>query len=354
MLREIKIAITTKCPLSCSYCFARKDDQTMDFKTLRKAVHFFYNNSDKGVRLNFLIYGGEPCLFPDLLKKSIRYILTEAKKRKRKVLIYVGTNGVALTKNLIFFFKKHQVRIALSFGGDKELHDKFRYFKNKDGSFEKAFPKLIFLINNFPRDKYYVSLCAHPSQADELYKSFLYFYSLGARSFRVEFIYDHRYRWDKKSVELIKKNYIKIWDYIINNFFQKNFIFLVNYRKSLKLKAGNKNQQIARCFNYCEISTNGKVFLSSFLTIDDKFAVGDVYGGLDKNLFVCNLNKKNVRFNDCEICRSRHFRGMREILVNSKKIEDEFRKISNKYFEKISRVDKIGKEYIDTFYKNFY
>ncbi|MDI6777696.1 MAG: radical SAM protein [Patescibacteria group bacterium] len=352
MPRKLKIAVTTKCPLSCSYCFARKDDKIINLKKLRETVQFFFANSTKTGRLIIFLYGGEPCLFPELLKSSIYYILKEAKDRKRDVFVCVGTNGIMLTSDLISFFKKHQVGIAFSFGGKKDLHDKFRHFQNKKGSFEKAIPKLKLLIDSFPADRYYVALCLHPLQAGELYESFLYFYSLGVRSFRMEWINDERHKWDEESVALAKDNYIKIWDYIVDKLSRGNFIFLVNFLET-PLKNAENSQQPETCFNTYEVSTSGKVFLSPFLTSSDNFAVGDVRRGLKKDLFACNMDNEQVKYQDCTDCRRRHFGSIHEIISNLGKIEDEFRVITNKYLKKISTTGRNGKEYINTLYKNF-
>lgn len=353
MFNKYKLAITTECPLSCRYCFVKKDKQVMDCQIAKRSIDFIFQNSRRDDLLSILIYGGEPLLFPGFLKKIIRYSTLKAKRLNRKIFISVGTNGVLLNRQLRLFFQEYNVRIALSLGGSRENHNQFRYFSDGRGSFDDTLQNLKCLINDFSPYSYYVSLCLHPSQSEEFYKNFLYFFSLGVRSFHIVWIHDTKCLWTKDKVIAAKENYIKIWQYIFNRLKEKKPAYLVNFLYLPKEILGNKRKKSYCCFSAIEISPSGKIYLSPFLLSSTKHMIGDIYRGLDKSLFICNLGGKKIGVQDCATCREKHFKNIHRTINNLRKIENEFAKISNKYLKKISGMGKIGKEYISTLYKSF-
>jgi uncharacterized protein len=352
MARKFKITITTKCPIKCSYCFVEKDNQVMDYKTAKAALDFLLENGEKGKMILIFLYGGEPLLYPELVEKIIEYAFSRSQEWKRDIFICIGTNGMLLTKKIISFFKRYEIGIALSLGGGKEAHDKFRHYSNKKGTFDKVLPKLELLRKEMSPYRYYVAYCLHPEQVDNLYDNFIYLHSLGIRSFRIEWIYDLRKKWGKHEVKIAVKNYIRIWNFVMRSISGDKPIYLVNFMdfiNSPELDEGGLHCKI----NTMEISPSGNISLSSFLNSSQKNIVGNVFKGLRKDLFACGATYENINNQTCHYCKNRHIKDISEIVENLGMIEDEFKKISERYLARINSLGKEGEVYLANLQKYF-
>lgn len=352
MARKFKITVTTKCPIKCDYCFVEKNDQTMDYKTAKASLDFLLKNGEEGEMLLIFLYGGEPLLYPELLKKIIKYAFSKAKEVNRDIFFCIGTNGILLTKKIITFFKKYEIGIALSLGGDKKAHDKFRHYGNKKGTFDEVLQKLELLKKEMSPYRYYVAYCLHPKQVDRLYDNFVYLHSLGIRSFRVEWIYDFKRKWGTREVKIAVKNYIRIWNFVMKSIKGNKPIYLVNFMDFINSPELDENSLHCK-INTMEISPAGNISLSSFLNSSQKNIVGDVFKGLKKNLFACDLTYENINNQICHNCKNKHIKDISEIVENLGMIEDEFKKISERYLARIISLGKEGEAYLDNLKKYF-
>jgi uncharacterized protein len=352
MARKFKITITKKCPIRCDYCFVDKNNQVMDYKTAKAALDFLLENGEKGKMLLIFLYGGEPLLYPELMKKIITYAFSRSRKRKRNIFICIGTNGMLLTKKMITFFKRYDIGIALSLGGDKKTHDKFRHYANKKGTFDEVLLKLELLKKEMSPYRYYVAYCLHPEQVDRLYDNFVYLHSLGIRSFRIEWIYDLKKKWGKREVDIAVKDYIRIWKFVMKSLKGDEPIYIVNFMdfiNSPELDEGGMHCKI----NTMEISPSGNISLSSFLNSSKKNIVGNVFKGLKKDLFTCQATFENINNQICHYCKNRHIQDISEIVENLGMIEDEFKKISERYLTRINSLGKEGEAYLANLQKYF-
>lgn len=70
---------------------------------------------------------------------------------KHLPIFYIDTNLTILTEKMINFFKRNDIRIAVSLDGPKEIHDKARIFRGGLGSFtivNKNLRKLLKEVNS--------------------------------------------------------------------------------------------------------------------------------------------------------------------------------------------------------------
>jgi|GEM_PF-6229375 len=145
---SLLIVPANRCNLRCSYCFVYggkkpKKIKEVDLKDIKRAIElFFEKNTCKEPLVTF--YGGEPLLRPDFIFDCINFIEKKLKKKIKKRII---TNGTLITKAIASKIKKHNIEIAVSIDGMKEIHDKVRVYPNGKGSFENALRGFLTLKN---------------------------------------------------------------------------------------------------------------------------------------------------------------------------------------------------------------
>jgi len=98
----------------------------MDFKTAAKIIDFIFSTPSKNITIEF--QGGESLINWNVLKKSVRYILTKNKKIKKELQISVVTNLSLMDEEKLNFLIKNNVSICTSLDGPEDLHNKNRIF----------------------------------------------------------------------------------------------------------------------------------------------------------------------------------------------------------------------------------
>ena len=318
----------------------------MDIRTAKKALDFFIKKESDEQQI--FIYGGEPLLFPDLLKKTISHAVKVAKKRKQKITIWVGTNGVLLTRKLLEFFGKKGVGLAISLGGDKQSHDKYRTFENGAGSFERTLRNLKIMLKEFPRQQYSIGFCMHPSQVNKFHNNFLHLCSLGFEFFHSELIYDDKGPWTDDQMKIAQKQHAKIWNFIEKSIERNKMIYYAKYLDFSDTSINNiVKKNTGKCFfKNIEVMPEGDLYLSAFLASSRKNAVGSVGEGLKKNMFACSLNFAKIYQQDCAQCKAFHFKQLKNISMNTGVLEEMFRETSKVYLKKIDSMGRKGEKYL--------
>lgn len=121
---EYTISLTNKCNLRCSYCYERHlntEYGNLDEKTADKIIDFINKRGDAGT---VYLFGGEPLLYKDLVKKFIENI--------KAAPFVITTNGTLLDEEFIKWCAERKVIINMSHdgskcaerGADRELLDK--------------------------------------------------------------------------------------------------------------------------------------------------------------------------------------------------------------------------------------
>lgn len=123
----ISLFLTTKCNLSCIYCYNKEErknisEQTLPFEIAKAGIdHFFENNSSRHIRF----YGpGEPSQEFLLMKEITEY----AKQKDQNVTAEIQTNGV-FGKKVREWMQENMNIIWMSFDGPPDIQDNNRPIK---------------------------------------------------------------------------------------------------------------------------------------------------------------------------------------------------------------------------------
>jgi len=125
------IILNDRCNLSCSYCYAfKKNYSNENFENVVQAIQKVINNSGRQIVISFT--GGEPlCEINKIIK-----IYNEFKFFKRNIRFEIQTNGTLLNNEICCFLKTADFKVGVSIDGPKAVHDKYRYYKLGQGSFD--------------------------------------------------------------------------------------------------------------------------------------------------------------------------------------------------------------------------
>jgi uncharacterized protein len=125
------------CNFACDYCYQGSYEWGAPDNSLEVIDHFFQyiDKEFKNRRKYITIFGGEPLLMGEKYQEVIGKLLTESKKRDLDVAVV--TNGYYLSE-YIDILKTGNIReIQVTLDGIKDMHNKRRFLKNHEGTFDK-------------------------------------------------------------------------------------------------------------------------------------------------------------------------------------------------------------------------
>lgn len=146
----LTILFTQNCPLDCTYCAVAKD------QTFCHSINLS-DNEVMGIVENFVnkignqdghlvLTGGEPFLYPDLIKKIISRWGT-------RLSYEFNTSGLLITKEMLDFLSDYEVAFNLSVDGGKHFADWRRPLKSDNagvGFYDKVKEIFPYLLYYFP------------------------------------------------------------------------------------------------------------------------------------------------------------------------------------------------------------
>jgi len=344
----LRLAITTQCILNCQYCFVKKDNRVISYRTAKKALDFFLNSL--GRQKVLIIYGGEPLLHFDLLKKIIILAQKKARILGKSLIISVGTNGILLDQEQLNFFRRTNIKLAVSLDGQREFHNRARVFKNKKGSFDSIFKKIPLVTKNIKRENLCVLFGVLPSSVHKMYDNLLFLLSLGFDSINIEPIQSSLFKWSEKQKKYFKNGLQKFIGYIYKNIRQGNFLFLNTANRELKNHIiSNWHKNTCPFYQNLEVYPDGEMAFSPFLinmANKEQYIIGTINKGLLKKYKSCHYDLKSKKCKNCwqnyYIERGFGGQGAEEVL----KLRDIYSIYLAKKISELSKQEPIFKKYI--------
>lgn len=143
------LVLTKHCNLSCRQCFQyerhRQELTPLPMMTTDTAIagidsfvrHLKRSGSNQQYRPQVLLYGGEPLLNWEVFRGAVEYIESlKGSELPEDVEIMTVTNGTSIREPHARFMAEHDIRVALSVDGPKEVNDKFRVTVKGRGTFD--------------------------------------------------------------------------------------------------------------------------------------------------------------------------------------------------------------------------
>lgn len=141
---QLIIFPTEQCNFRCVYCYEDFEIGKMPRWLVDATKVLIKNKMPKLKYLSLGWFGGEPLLAKDILFEIAEYAQSLAKENNCKVYGDLTTNGSLLDiKTLTRLVELKQNSFQISIDGDKESHDTTRLTRNRRGSFDKIWSRLL-------------------------------------------------------------------------------------------------------------------------------------------------------------------------------------------------------------------
>lgn len=148
-LYQIDILCNYTCNFKCIYCYsaAGRSQGEVKFEDVKAVADYLFKSGRKQENPYIINFsgGGEPLLSFPLIQKTVEYIHAIADGTKYRYNIGLVTNGSLITSEIIDYFTKWKVDMAVSFEVLPELQNKER------GSYEKVAANIDMMLDRgFP------------------------------------------------------------------------------------------------------------------------------------------------------------------------------------------------------------
>lgn len=150
-LQTLVLNVTSKCNLSCGYCYEYGEDKIVEASTkprfmneaiARQSVDFLFAESAESPTVNLTFFGGETLLNFKVLRATLAYARERAAATGKTVNASLTTNATLLREEVIDWIAENDVGVTVSIDGDRERQDKFRTFANGAGSYDVILPNI--------------------------------------------------------------------------------------------------------------------------------------------------------------------------------------------------------------------
>jgi uncharacterized protein len=146
-LRALSLAISQKCNLACTYCYADgggfgSPPRNMSEDVALAAVERLFEQIEPGQLANLSFLGGEPLVNREVLRKAVLHAETLAARNDAKIGFSITTNGTLVTPDDGSFFEEHGFAVTVSLDGLGEVHDLTRRSKSGVGTYQKIVDRI--------------------------------------------------------------------------------------------------------------------------------------------------------------------------------------------------------------------
>ncbi len=185
--RQFVLKIHSRCDLACDYCYVyamgdhtwRSRPAVITAEAISAAAHRIAEHCriHQLPDVTVILHGGEPLLAGHSVIRSIAAALRSAVPHTTQLTLYVQTNGMLLTENMLDLLLELDIQVGVSLDGGAGQHDRHRRTVGGKGSYQRIAGALRLLNSGRYRRLYRGLLCVIDLDADPLdtYRSLLDF-----------------------------------------------------------------------------------------------------------------------------------------------------------------------------------
>ena len=219
-VKALCLNIIHDCNLRCKYCFADEGEYhghkgMMSFETAKKAIDYVVKKSGPRKNIEIDLFGGEPTLMMDTIKKIVKYARDNEKKWNKSIRFTMTTNVTLLTDEMMEFLDKEMVNIILSLDGRKEVNDKVRIKPDGSGSYDDIVPKIKKMISKRSKGKTFYVRGTFTRNNTDFYEDVMAMINEGFRQISIEPVVledGHPLSIRKEDLPEIFANYDKLYE----------------------------------------------------------------------------------------------------------------------------------------------
>lgn len=304
-LQSIILPISGQCNLRCSYCFAQNKGDfgfgDINSQKAKEIIDYTFKNNNVEFACTFNFFGGEPLLNITTIEESIRYI--KENYSDRKVNFSITTNGTILNKKILTLIKEYNIGVLLSYDGPLELGS-HRTYKNGKHTNSRVLRNIELLKKE---DVKFQLRATIPSDCNNMKDIYEYLESLNipfaavlaykSRNTDESCIYDGK-------LDFFEEQYKILLDFYISRMKNKLPINCYSIKADVELlkRHETKNYSCSGGVNLFAITDNGNIFSCEHLAFHEKYKIGNIASGIDKEV-LSKMQPLNVtQIAGCEKC----------------------------------------------------
>lgn len=160
-IKSMCLNVAHDCNLRCQYCFASTGDfgggrKLMPFEVGKAAIDFLLEKSGSRRNLEVDLFGGEPMMNFDVVKRIVAYAREAEKAKGKNIRFTTTTNAMLLDDEKINFINREMSNVVLSIDGRREVNDRMRRRVDGSGSYDTIMPHIRKLVAGRGDKTYYV------------------------------------------------------------------------------------------------------------------------------------------------------------------------------------------------------
>lgn len=206
LLHTVTMTLTEKCNLQCLYCYEHnRSDACMSFETAKRIIDYELDHSRGYNLIEFDMFGGEPFIEFDLIKRICEYTYTCNPSIDYR--FFVTTNGTLVDKRVQEWLEENpKVICGLSLDGTRDMHN-----ANRSNSFDRI--DLPFFLEHYPEQD--VKMTISYETLESLAEGVIYLHEVG---FRVSCNLAYNINWPVETSKKILENQLsQLVTYYLNN-----------------------------------------------------------------------------------------------------------------------------------------
>jgi len=311
------LGISHKCNLNCAYCFANEpryvgEKQLMSKDTARQAVDFLISHSGDEEELGIIFFGGEPLLNLPVIKATIDYSQKRGKKKGKRFVFSMTTNGILLTPEVFRYLIDKNVSVMVSLDGTKSIHDRYRPFPDGSGSWDIIWKNLN-AIKDF--NKYLTVRVTVTSTETDLLTIYQNLSEAGLHSFYFTEVCPNSGAvpvFNDDQISILIRQYTELTDYLLGNCSELSDVRL----NTLNVVISQILRPVRRYFccnsgihSFYVTPTGDFIPCARLLSDGDRYHIGNLNGGIDYERLLPFYQNNVLNKLPCQQCWARFICG---------------------------------------------
>ena len=309
---HVTLHLTGRCNFRCRYCYAAPhSDGDMIAEVARRAVDLAVatcSREQPDRPIGIIFFGGEPLLRRDLIVDTIRYCRT----LPAQVYFKVTTNGALLDESFLAADPTSDIFVALSHDGIPVAHDLHRIDAAGQPTFARLRPTIDLLLRYKPYAP--AMLVVTPETVEHYANSVQYLYERGFRYLICSL--DYGTEWTDRQVKELRRQYDTLARWYETETLREQKFYFSPFDVKISSHVFPGSCRAERCElgrRQISVAPDGGLFPCVQFVGDARFAIGDVWSGIDEPRRQALFERNAVEKESCRDCairdRCNHYCG---------------------------------------------